>query len=231
MHNETSPPPVQSTADFFDRRYAEGEEVLAEKKLFALDLLRQLCPSPAEDGQPVRVLDLGCGTGRITRFLVEAGYDVTGADISTTAIARLKERGIDGFVHDVKDPLPCEDHAFDVVWASDLLELVPDIFLFVHEVHRILRPGGLFIFTAPHMAWWYYRLGSLAGRSASDLMPPSHCRFWTRYAVRRFLGGELFKIRFLGGVAPIPWFRGVRWVRMRRVNLSARDLVGVCERI
>jgi len=231
VRNETSPPPVQDTADFFDRRYAEGEEVLAEKKLFALDLLRQLRPSPAEDGRPVRVLDLGCGTGRITQFLVEAGYDVTGADISTTAIARLKERGIDGFVHDVKDPLPCEDHAFDVVWASDLLELVPDIFLFVHEVHRVLLHGGLFVFTSVNMGWWYYRLGNLAGRSASDLMPPSHCRFWTRHAVKRFLDGDLFRIRFLGGVAPIPWFGGIRRLRMHSLNLVARDLVGACERI
>jgi 2-polyprenyl-3-methyl-5-hydroxy-6-metoxy-1,4-benzoquinol methylase len=43
-----------------------------------------------------RVLELGCGAGNIARSLVERGFDVTGIDISPTAIAWATERAIPG---------------------------------------------------------------------------------------------------------------------------------------
>ena len=217
-----------SVADFFNKRYARGEEATSEKKLFAVDLLLDLAPSSRS---LVQVLDLGCGTGKITSMLTRAGWRVSGADISTTAIEGLHARGIDGFVHDVKDPLPLEDETLNVVWTTDLLELVPDVFLFLSEVHRVLKPGGTFVFTAPNMAWWLFRLKGLFGYSSSDLMPPSHCRFWTGRTVRSLLDNEYFELTFLGGVAPVPGLWGIKWMRMNRLNLLSRDLVGLCRRI
>jgi len=124
-----------------------------------------------------KVLDLGCGTGRITENLVALGYDVIGCDIFPVAINKLKSRGIDGFVHNVSIPLPVEDETYDMVFCTDLLELVPDIFLFVSEIHRAMKPNGRFVFAIVHLAWWYYRVRNLFGKSSSDLMPPVTCAF------------------------------------------------------
>ncbi|HHJ19388.1 MAG TPA: class I SAM-dependent methyltransferase [Gammaproteobacteria bacterium] len=221
----------RNVADFFDRRYAAGHEVMAEKKLYALDLLRQRMPPSDTKEQSPLVLDLGCGSGVITDLLDKAGYRVVGADISAIAIETLRRRKIDGFVHDVKNIFPVDDGIYDVVWASDLLELVPDIFLFLSEVHRITKPSGLFIFTVPNMTWWLFRAKNMLGYSSGDLMPPSHCRFWSPRSVNNFFNNEYYNIKFLGGVVPYPNVRGIRRLRVSRVNMLCRDIVCICERL
>jgi SAM-dependent methyltransferase len=186
---------------FFNDRYRRGDEVIAEKKLYAIDLLEQQMPPDSS----IKILDLGCGTGKITSYLKEKGYDVVGADISSVAIEKLREKGIDGIVHDIKDPLLSEDSQFDVVFATDLLELVPDIYLFLSEVRRVTKNNGLFIFTMPNLSWLPYRIKSLLGKSSSDLMPPSHCRFWISSAVNEFLNNQYYQMVVLGGGGCFAW--------------------------
>lgn len=221
----------RDVTDFFNKRYAAGQEVSAEKKLYALDLLQEKMPPSDSKEQSPLVLDLGCGTGVITALLDKTGYRVVGADISAIAINALKDQGIYGFVHDIKNNFPVDNGKYDVVWASDLLELVPDIFLFLSEVHRITKPGGLFIFTVPNMTWWLFRVKNVLGYSSGDLMPPSHCRFWSPKSVKSFFNNKYFGIRFLGGVAPYPRIRGIGRLRMSNVNMLCRDIVCLCERL
>ncbi|MDP6442779.1 MAG: class I SAM-dependent methyltransferase [Pirellulaceae bacterium] len=213
--------------DWFDQRYERGEEVLAEKKQYGVDLVHQLRPPT---GGAVRCLDIGCGTGRITQQFVDLGYETTGADISPVAIERLRSRGIAGFVHNVADPLPLDDESQDIVWNGDMLELVPDMFRFMAEMHRVLRPGGLLVFTTPHMGFWYYRLAALVGKCSSDMTPPSHVRFWTKHGINYFFENEFFELDMLAGVAPLPSWRGKRYVRRRRLSLLCRDIVGVAHK-
>lgn len=94
-------------------------------------------------------LDLGCGIGQNSDYLAELGFQVTGADLSTVALAELNRRssGIKTVVLDMTEALPFEDGGFDVVVAS----------LFIHyfsreetlrlsdEILRILSDGGIFV--------------------------------------------------------------------------------------
>lgn len=104
-------------------------------------LLKSLI-SPSET-----VIDIGCGTGSILRFLIENGYEnLHGLEISGYAIKRLAAAGIK--MHYGRLPrIPLADESFDAVIVSQVLEHVIRRKTFLGEVRRILKPKGkAFIF-------------------------------------------------------------------------------------
>jgi SAM-dependent methyltransferase len=97
-----------------------------------------------------RVLELGCGLGYDTRWLVQAGGQVTALDGSAVALQRLAA-ALPGpiYLHlRLPAPLPFPDASFDAVAAGLSLHYLPwdDTVSIINEVHRVLRPGGLFVF-------------------------------------------------------------------------------------
>ncbi len=94
-----------------------------------------------------RWLDVGCGTGVLTRAIVElAGpREVVGVDPSTGFVAYASARVVDSRVHfDVGDArsLPFESQGFDVVVSGLVLNFVPDPARGLAEMTRVARPGG-----------------------------------------------------------------------------------------
>lgn len=104
------------------------------------------------------VLDVGCGAGRTTRRLAERGFDVTGIDVSERMIRTATDLypDIQFQVADVVD-LPFDDEVFEYVLFSayglDYVYPESDRLNALEEVHRILRPGGVFAFNT-HNGWY-----------------------------------------------------------------------------
>ena len=103
------------------------------------------------DPRPRRVLDLGCGTGTLTRLLAEAdpSLEIVGIDGDEEVLARARRRTASygervRFHRGMADELPIEDRSQDVVIASLLLHhLSPATKLHaLEEAHRVLRDGG-----------------------------------------------------------------------------------------
>jgi len=118
-----------------------------------------------ETGQPMRILDLGCGAGSVSGELVRRGHQVTGLDIMAQAVVRARTRGIDAMVYDLnKSALPFCSEAFDCVLTLDIIEHVFDSLAFLREVHRVLRPSGYVIADIPLHFDLRQRLRILAGR-------------------------------------------------------------------
>lgn len=96
-----------------------------------------------------RALDIGCGSGKSASSLMDMGYDVSGTDISSEAVAICRNRfGGDRFVVGSVLSLPYPDSSFDYAVAVHVLEHIPDPDMprAVAEIGRVLRPGGyLFI--------------------------------------------------------------------------------------
>jgi malonyl-CoA O-methyltransferase len=101
-----------------------------------------------------RVLDLGCGTGRHTLALAEAGASVVALDQSPEmmAQARAKLRGFEvAWVrHALPAPLPLAEASFDLVVLGLVAEHLRDLSPVLAEVAHALRPGGRCILSALH---------------------------------------------------------------------------------
>src|SRR3954453_21323749 len=100
-----------------------------------------------------RVLDFGCGSGRILRqFAAEAELaDFHGCDIDEDCVEWIQQNLSPPF--DVvrsapEPPLPYEDESFDLIWAVAVISHLPDTWAeWLIELHRILKPGGTLICT------------------------------------------------------------------------------------
>lgn len=121
-------------------RMDTGEDWLREEVLDHA-LLHQL-----GDLNGVRVLDMGCGEGRLSRMLASRGAQVTGTDYTPQLAARAWERSRRSPVC-VADgcALPLRSETFEVVVTCLVLLDIPRFEQAVSEVFRVLQPGGRYI--------------------------------------------------------------------------------------
>jgi len=97
--------------------------------------------------QPETILEIACGTGRVTRLLQKTfpNARIIATDISNDmlTIARQLTTGtnIDWQIADAQE-LPFDDHSFDLVIFQFGLMFVPDKQKALAETHRVLAPGG-----------------------------------------------------------------------------------------
>jgi 2-polyprenyl-6-hydroxyphenyl methylase/3-demethylubiquinone-9 3-methyltransferase len=99
----------------------------------------------------VRLLDVGCGPGLLTEFMIEQGVEGAGVDIDrslvTRAKARIEERGRRaGFVVGRVEQLPYRDRTFDICVANSILEHADDWEATLREITRVLKTDGLLVF-------------------------------------------------------------------------------------
>lgn len=99
-------------------------------------------------------LDLGCGTGRHTLALVEAGARVAALDQSREMmrIARTKLRGRDvsWSRHALPAPMPFARESFDLAVMGLVAEHIEALSTVLEELHRLVKPGGRLILSALH---------------------------------------------------------------------------------
>lgn len=104
---------------------------------------RQVAEERQRRGSELRILDAGCGTGRLCQLLTPFGK-VSGCDISDEALALSRERGIDVFRADL-NALELPADSFDIITSIDTLyhQWVVDDAAVVASFARALRPGGV----------------------------------------------------------------------------------------
>lgn len=122
--------------------YDQGRTMSDQNIDLWLDLIKEF--SKLSSG--VRVLDLGCGTGRFTiPMATKLRFSVTGADSSREMLAKAEEKqGADIATWDYQEAeyLTYPNDSFDVVFASHLLHHVDSPLRALGECKRVLRPSG-----------------------------------------------------------------------------------------
>jgi SAM-dependent methyltransferase len=87
-------------------------------------------------------LDIGCGPGRMTRALAEAGHAVLGIDVVPEAVAMTRRRGGVALVRDVFTAVPGEGRWGTALLADGNIGIGGDPRALLARVHDLLAPGG-----------------------------------------------------------------------------------------
>jgi ubiquinone/menaquinone biosynthesis C-methylase UbiE len=100
---------------------------------------------------PRRTLDIGCGEGRLGRWLAQRGHRVCGIDISPgLAQAARESGGYEEIVSASASELPWPDASFDLAIACMTLQDMTDPVGAITEAARVLAPGGALCVAMPH---------------------------------------------------------------------------------
>jgi SAM-dependent methyltransferase len=133
-----------------------------------------------------RLLDLGCGTGGNIGALANLG-DVIGIEPDPGAVALARTRGGAMFCRATGTALPFAAGSFDAVIASDVLEHIAEDGPAVAEISRVLRRGGLLVFSVPAHPWLFTH------HDAALL----HHRRYTHRSIQRVIRSGGLAIRWL----------------------------------
>lgn len=146
--------------DFIQAKYDFIDEMM---KLGGID--------PIEDAE-AKVLDVGCGFGGTSRYLAKKlgpKASVTGITLSPRQVERGTELAVEQGVPNAKFQvtnaldMTFADNSFDIVWACESGEHMPDKEQYINEMMRVLKPGGKFV-----MATWCQRDDSTVPFSKKD---------------------------------------------------------------
>jgi trans-aconitate methyltransferase len=107
---------------------------------YGRDIVSLLAPQPGE-----HILDLGCGTGHLTRQIADAGASVVGIDASSAMIetAQRSNPEVEFMVADATQFAFTEP--FDAVFSNAVLHWIPDAGAVAERIARALKTGGRFV--------------------------------------------------------------------------------------
>jgi ubiquinone/menaquinone biosynthesis C-methylase UbiE len=108
------------------------------------------------------VLEIGGGVGTDLAQFAAHGARVTDLDLSAGHLRLAEEnfrlRGLEGrFIHHDAESLPFDDRSFDLVYSNGVLHHTPNTLAVVHEIHRVLRPGGraiVMVYAESSLHYW-----------------------------------------------------------------------------
>jgi len=181
--------------------FASGERTVAEE--IRTDMVN-ICQG--KDPKEMRVLEIGCGTGRVTRALANLFGEVQAVDVSGEMVELARKAladtpGAHVYRNNGADLAVIPVGGFDFAFSSIVFQHIPSreiIENYVREVHRLLRPGALFKFqvqgdatlqTSPDDTW----LGAAFSDEEAVAMA-QRCGFEPRY--RHGAGGQYFWLWF-----------------------------------
>jgi ubiquinone/menaquinone biosynthesis C-methylase UbiE len=173
---------------------------------FCLPLLRNVRP-------PAEVLDFGCGSGDLSAYLADAGYDVLAVDQSRGMIERARQRfplRNPHFLESENARLPFEDGYFAACVSSSVLEYVAPVENYLKELRRVVMKEGLALLTVPNP---YHPVRMIEGfekaliQSASIRWPEARVRYLNT-SVNRMRPGQ-WRRQLAGFGWRVEWMQGI----------------------
>jgi 2-polyprenyl-3-methyl-5-hydroxy-6-metoxy-1,4-benzoquinol methylase len=187
------------------REYLTKYDSLAsEDALFDIPIRKEYLLSKIGRGK--KVLDVGCLGGKMSRLIMDQNNEVWGVEVNPVAAEAARKRGVKVQLANVEDGLPFDDESFDVVNAGEILEHLYDTKSFFEEARRVLKPGGLLIFTTTNLNSLENRIRvasggylSMAGAYPEDHFG-AHVRVFNLPKIRELCFDTNFEVKDVAGV-------------------------------
>lgn len=163
-----------------------------------------------EDASGKTVLNAGCGSGDYIAEAFLKDNRVAGIDISLNDLKRAMKYYHAPIQGDMDNGLPLKSEAFDMVITSEVIEHVVDTDLFLYEINRVLKKGGVLVLTTPNVntplsLFMMLFFDMPPYRSARYRSP--HVRDFTKKTLKIALERNGFKIEKCQGTALfLPYF-------------------------
>jgi 2-polyprenyl-3-methyl-5-hydroxy-6-metoxy-1,4-benzoquinol methylase len=109
--------------------------------------MRHLPKPPPEGG---RLLDVGFGNGGFLKLATEMGWQAEGIDFDPKAVEVAKARGLNVRCASAAE-LSAQHEQFDVITLSHVIEHVHDPIALLHDLYRLLKPGGVLWLETPNI--------------------------------------------------------------------------------
>jgi SAM-dependent methyltransferase len=144
----------------YQERFSEthaGEMYDAETRRLKAAKATAILQDCLGDLSGLRLLDLGCSNGLMTKFYGEAFEEVIGLDIDAPGIAFAQANNTAPNIrYELSDGMNTglPDESIDVVTCTHVYEHVPDAMHLLDEILRVLRPGGACLFIAGNRLTW-----------------------------------------------------------------------------
>jgi len=194
----TDPPPDQQalvarydSADYL--RLASTEDGLRRRCTDRMQVIRPHLP-------PGALFDVGAGGGTFLSVAKEAGYEVSGLDLSSRWAEHARQRhGVEVMVAELMAAeLPVG--GFDVITLWHVLEHLPDPLAALRKLQRALRPGGRLVTEVPNYGaptvrlkcWWLAKTRH-DGQRWRHLNPWEHCWHFEHNSLKRCLAAGGFE--------------------------------------
>jgi 2-polyprenyl-3-methyl-5-hydroxy-6-metoxy-1,4-benzoquinol methylase len=166
--------------------------------------------------QQSRILEVGCGTGYVSRYLKKRGYHVECADVFFDALQFCKKRDAGDLYYqsNLSNRLFIEE--FDGICAFDVLEHIDDEDAVLKNVHDALKPGGTLFITVPaDKCLW----------SSMDIYA-EHKRRYSMQELREKIEGNGFKVLKLSYFMTLlyPFILISRKLSLRTTRMNDEDM-------
>lgn len=126
------------------------------------------------------ILELGGGQGRDTLFFASRGFQTTVLDYSRKGLEDIDQKasglGVSGLIrtvlHDIRKPLPFDGETFDACFSHMLYCMAlstAELEFLSREIRRVLRPGGINVYTARHKGDAHFGKGIHRGEDMYEM--------------------------------------------------------------
>ncbi len=167
-----------------------------------------------------RVLDVGCGTGSVSRIIAGSrNAKIIGIEPNSRRAAAARARGLEVYEERFTPAVLQLLEPFDVILFADVLEHVADPGSFLQFARRGLLPGGRVVASVPNVAHWCVRLDLLRGRfdyQPVGIRDATHLRWFTADTVRSLFetnGLRVISLQHTAGVMSQDYYRRPwRWI-------------------
>lgn len=182
---------ITDAKKFSDFKYKYARERIQPFKLKLLSLLLS-----ETNGY---VLDIGCGSGVLSKIMKEYLFHPVGLDISEEAMNKYCSNGLKGIVANLEYSIPMKKNSFHIVWLSEIIEHIANYENLITEIYRVLKPAGKLYLSTPNSSFFVYRLLYLFGKTPTQLQHPHHLRFFNYKMIINILKKNKFGIENVFG--------------------------------